>query len=444
MSKPDANVRPLYRSWFAVVAFVLGLLASAHGQQASGTLLASREFTLPLRSEVSLEIAARTPGASWATKGAEAAAVLIEVDGQYQQDVILFAGESRFVYQLMLGRLEPGKHRVTVRLNQARSAPGAQRAIVLSLHTIPLVGKPGRTADDLLALAHSPVLYQRPNTIDRFSDLPLLMYYEVIHPNDRETLIRYTIIFTNEDGGTPTAALMARWGRAADIEWAYEFRVIAGHIVEEHYQSVAHETKPFKGEHINGEHPVLSVASDNNNFSDQKLSNVRFALLPIPFDLRSATRERVMDANPWTYRIVAEELLREGKLKDEPADLNSISDPRNYIYVDLRATQTGSSIGVAATSAKQSTPSFSDLENSKLRIDRSGNFRTAIRMTSFESASSVSSLTVRCYSALHDCEHVEVTSVAVLDRNYKPQSFQITRLTPRTLKPGDSLTIALH
>src|SRR5262249_46093474 len=208
------------------------------------------------------------------------------------------------------------------------------------------------------------------------------------------------IIFTNEDGGTPTAALMARWGRAADIEWAYEFRAIAGRIVEERYQAVEHQTRPFQGERINGTHAVLAVPSDNNNFSDQTRSSVRFALLPIPADLRNATRETVMDANPWTYRSVAEELLREGKLKDEPADLNSISDPRNYLYVDLHATQTGTAIGVEAISTKQAGVSSSDLGQARLRIDRGGYFWNAIRLASFQTADSGSSLPVRFFCDL--------------------------------------------
>jgi len=168
-------------------------------------------------------------------------------------------------------------------------------------------------------------------------------------------------------------------------------------------------------------------------------------MLPIPADLRSTTRESVMDANPSTYRAVAEELLREGKLKDEPSDVNTISDPRNYLYVDLRASQNGSTISVNAASSKQSQPGLSDLGDTRLRIDRSGYFRTAIRLQSAESAASASSVTVRCYSAIgHDCHDVEVESVAVLDQNYKPRFFQISHLPPRTMAPNESLTIALH
>jgi hypothetical protein len=445
MLKPGGKNKCLSPSGAVLITLILGVLISVPGQGTSTSVLSSKEFSLAKESEVALEVEARSPGASWASKGAEAAALLIEVDGQYNQDLFLWAGDDAFLYRVTLGRLASGKHRVSVRLNQARSAPGAQRAIVLSLKAIPLSVNSQRAAEDLLALQHSPVLYQRANTIDRFSDLPLLMYYEILHPNEREALIRYTIIFTNEDGGTPTAALMARWGRAADIEWVYEFRAVTGEVVEERYQAVAHQNTSFKGEKINGLHPVLAVASDNNNFSDSARSAVRFAMWPIAADLRQASRETVMDANPTTYRAVAQELLREGKLSDEPANVNTISDPRNYLYVDLHANQNGTAIGVEVSSPKQSSPALSDLGDARLRIDRSGYFRTAIRLASAASAASASSITVHCYAAAeHECRDVEVRSVAALDENYKPHFFTLSPVPPRALKANESLKVALH
>jgi hypothetical protein len=407
--------------------------------------LAARDFTLVRETEVGLEIEARSPGASWATKGTEAAALLIEVDGQYNQDLLLWAGDSPFIYRVMLGRLPSGKHRVTAKWNQSRSAAGAEQATVLSLRTITLARDSNHTHDDALAQAYSPVLYQRANTIDRFSDLPILMYYEVFHLNEREAQIRYTTIFTNEDGGTPTAALMARWGRAADIEWVYEIRVRDGQIVEEKYQGVTHETKPFKGERMNGSHPLLAVASDNNNFSDQTRSPLRFALLPIAADLRDSTRESVMDAHPWSYRVVAEELRREGKLKLDPGDSNTISDPRNYLYVDLEATQKGTAISVEAVGGKEVNSSSSDLGDVKLRIDRSGFFRTAIRFGSGESAAAVSSVIVRCHSsATQSCEGVRVKSIAVLKQNYTPQNLTFRHVPAQRINANQTITITLR
>jgi hypothetical protein len=47
---------------------------------------------------------------------------------------------------------------------------------------------------------------------------------------------------------------------------------------------------------------------------------VRFAPRPLPFDLSHASREEVMDRHPWTYRVMAEEMLREEKITQSAAD----------------------------------------------------------------------------------------------------------------------------
>src|SRR6185295_15742734 len=133
--------------------------------------LATESFNLPGDAEVGLEIEARSPGASWIRKGAEASALLISVDGNYNQDLLLWAGEESFTYRVMLGRLSTGKHTVSVALNSPRSAAAARIAQVKSLR--PLLFASPRNAENAnveqLALAHTPFLYARANTIDRFT-----------------------------------------------------------------------------------------------------------------------------------------------------------------------------------------------------------------------------------------------------------------------------------
>ena len=58
--------------------------------------LATETFKLTEDMEVGLEINARSPGASWEREGAEAAALLISVDGVYNQDLLLWAGGELF------------------------------------------------------------------------------------------------------------------------------------------------------------------------------------------------------------------------------------------------------------------------------------------------------------------------------------------------------------
>ena len=52
------------------------------------------------------------------------------------------------------------------------------------------------------------------------SDMPLLTWYET-DETPRGRRIRYSVVFTNEDGGTPVDRLMATWGRTTDVEFVY-------------------------------------------------------------------------------------------------------------------------------------------------------------------------------------------------------------------------------
>ena len=406
--------------------------------------LAAEVFELPEDMEVGLEIEARSSGASWGRQGAEAAALLVSVDGNYNQDLLLWAGDESSLYRVMLGRLTKGKHTVSVALNLPRSSPGAQLAEVKSLRVLPLEAtrRSGGEQEDRLALTHSPVLYARANTIDRFTDIPLLVYYEILPTGDKDLIVRYTAVFTNEDGGTQTAALMARWGRATDIEWVYQFRARAGEIIEETYQGVEHKTKPFTGTRIDG-HPLLAVASDNNNFSDLACSAVRFAPLPIRARLERSTRESVMDLYPQTYRAMTEELSREHRISVTPADVNTIADPRDYLYIEATSEQQGAALAFDIKVNGQPGIFSSDMGDPRLRIDRSGSFRTAVRLPHGVSADAVESVTARCDATLQPaskrgCYHLIPLRVLTLDQSFVPRTLALPAQPESSLAPGET------
>lgn len=423
--------------------------------------LASVNVELKDDLEVALEIEARAPGASWERKGSEAAALVVTVDGAYSQDVLLWAGEEFYVYHVMLGRLPKGRHKVSVALNPARSAAGARRAEVKGLRAntpssaaassdskdadftlIPLsFAAPGREEQDF-ALAHAPVLYARPNTIDHFTDIPLLMYYEVLSEG-ADKVYRYTVVFTNEDGGTQTAALFARWGRGTDIEWVYEIRVRGGKVVAEIFQGVQHQTKNFQGQRTGGEHPLLAVASDNNNFSDLACSAVRFAPLPIPMRLEAATRESAMDLYPATYRAMTEELRREGRISDTPSDINTVADPREYLYVEAASEQSGAAVAFDVRLKGQAEVYRSDMGEPRLRIERSGYYRTGIRLPKGLTADSIESVTARCHphpstASGGTCGRLQLVRVLFLKPDFVPQALPLRKQPAATLAAGET------
>lgn len=407
----------------------------------SSTTLAVETIELKDDMEIAVMIEARSPGASWARKGSEAAALVVTVDGAYNQDVLLWAGDRFYEYQIMLGRLSKGRHTVSVALNEARSAATARRAEVKSLRRlVPLVSP--ELDDEQFALAHAPILYARANTFDHFTDIPLLMYYELLREG-AATLVRYTVVFTNEDGGTQTAALFARWGRGTDIEWVYEVRVLRGKVVAETFQGVRHETKNFNGQRTGGEHPLLAVASDNNNFSDLACSAVRFAPLPVRARLEAATRESVMDAYPATYRAMTEELQREGRISDTPSDINTIADPREYLYVEAASEQSGAAVAFDVKLKGSPEVFKSDMGAPPLRIERSGYYRTGIRLPKGSAPESIESVTARCHShpstaSGGTCGRLQLVRVLVLRPDFTTQALPFEKQPKAMLAAGET------
>jgi hypothetical protein len=304
--------------------------------------------------EGKLTFTASVPGTSWDRAGREAALLNVRVDGRWVGDVVTFAGAERFTYETGLGQLSRGRHKVTVTLDRRKSPPG----------TYARISRLRVSETPSLEARHAPILYGRdlPEIPGRYenvrTDVPLLAYHTTAASGGR-TAIEYTVIWSNEDGGTNTPALMARWGRTTDIEWIYRVTLAPDGSVESAvYQAPNHETLPFTGAH-EGDHPLLQTATANNNLlpvTDPRASSgYRFFLDSARTLPAGRAREAVMDANPWTYQVMAREAVREGRLEATPSpDTPEVSDQRNYLFAEVdkdttyaTAPPSGSWVGTA-------------------------------------------------------------------------------------------------
>lgn len=415
----------------------------------SAQTVSEKRFFVRFDGEAVLHLQAAAPGTSWGRKGSEAAVLTLYVDGRYNQDVTLFAGARSFTYRIVLGPLAKGSHSVRLDLNKNLSAPSATAVDVKALRFV-TVTQPNVRHD---AIASSPILHSRRDSIGKFSDVPLLMWYETKR-TAATTTIRYSIIFSNEDGGTQTDALMARWGRATDIEWLYEItRDRSGRVIAETYQGINHAVREFLGRKEGG-HPVLFVASDNNNFSDAGESRLRIALEPIPFNSTDKSREELMDRHPWTYRVMAEELSREGKIIElgppasalgaEPPAQRQIADPRRYFYIEARCEQRGTALGFRVKLKGDPDWHSSDLGQSRFRIDRAGYFRTAVRLPRRARLDEIERIVVRCdvvEPGDADCKLLAVHRLFLLDESFTPGPSLAIRMRPVNLEPGRSVDL---
>jgi len=333
---------------FAVVLFVF--LGSCKGREAKEYLGeitpgSAFEFVVSVPAdgdELVLSLNIATDSTSWDLEGRESVVLTVYIDEEYNQDMVLFSGKDRFDYGFITGPLTAGEHKVKLEYATEKSPAKDARVYIYSIYS------------DIVTqdyLKYSPVLYGRPDTVrdeplNSFSDAGLVMFVEE-SKRGADTVYTYSLIWSNEDGGTGVIPplLMAQYGRTTDIEWVYEIELAPDKsIVSETFQKVTHTTTNFTGQKL-GLHPLLVVQSNNNNMEQDVTNidikkNIRYALVPVYVsDLK--TREEVMDANPWIYRIANQEMERETILgapkMENPGDptTSELSDYRNYLFLEF-------------------------------------------------------------------------------------------------------------
>jgi len=370
------------------------LFASAHRPADAPT---TKTFTVTAPSEVVATITAGCSGCDWSADGREALILELRVDDVYSQHLALVRGEHPSPYRVLLGLVGRGTHRLTLSVDRARSAPHAGALQVTRVDTASYLA----STPEFEWLQHAPFLRARPGTVEQFSDFPLVMYaeHDVRGETGQTYRFQYTVIFTNEDGGTPTDRLMATWGRTTDIEFVYGLPADkpAGEI-----QAEGHKWIPFAGPR-RGTHPVLWVATLNNMVADHGPDEaITFAPAPEMVDLRQDSREKVMDLEPWMYAVTSAEMKREDRI-DSAAQAGSgkIPDPHRYATVEACGDVTDATlafdIGVRGTDGT-TTWYATDRGDPRFRIARGGCFRGGAPLPEGVTPAQVAALRIRAYT----------------------------------------------
>jgi hypothetical protein len=363
--------------WIRSLLVAAVAMTGAAGPASAGPVPVDQVFKASAAGEGVAVIHASCGPCDWGTEGREAAAVRVLVDGKYSQHVLLVRGAEDADYHVTLGRIGEGEHRLRIEADPANSAKQAGPASVSRVDIV-LITPAG---DDFIAQSMAPTLYARPNTVGRFTDVPVFMWWEVV-PAPQGRQFRYSVIFTNEDGGTATDRLMATWGRTTDVEFVYGVTLDrTGKIVAEEFQGPRHEVPHFRGRH-EGAHPLLWVSTDNNMVSESGPTEIRYAPAPQRFDLTNASREIVMDAHPWIFTVAAKEMGREKKLvEDAPAGSGRIPDLRRFVHVEACTDLENAAVAFSVHAADGSGVARwfdSDRGLPEFRIVRSGCFRGAV------------------------------------------------------------------
>jgi hypothetical protein len=376
--------------------------------------------SLPRSGEARLTLSAKAPGCDWGKAGAESAVVTVAVDSKHNQEIVLFGGEKTQNYTVSLGALDTGKHTVSVTFRPDLSPKGAKGVKVEKL----TVDTPSDgNSPDALAVKHAPMLYGRDD--NAASDVPLLLYYVVTEEGDKWHIV-YSLIWSNEDGGTGNdlGSLVARWGRSTDIEWVYDVLVskATGQVEQGVIQAAGHQTRPFAGS-FQGTHPLLRTSTTNNMVADTGTAALLFAPFPVNTSRRSnGTREAMMDAYPWCHAVAAKEMQREGKW-ETPGDPATIaaSDIRNYLHVDYEAHCTDGALLAVRVKLKDGKTYFSDHERKSDAVGRSGWVRTTVELPPGTKAEAITEVAfVRRDTVPSGTARIQNVSAFLLKDDYQP------------------------
>lgn len=306
-------------------------------------------FATAQTGEALLDLKAWSNGIDWGRKGAESAVLSVSVDGAYATDLVVLS-HAPVPRRLALGHLEAGAHELRLRLAEDRSSPTARKVKLTGIS----LSVAGAGDADLPALRHAPVLYGRSIPVanaegsgaaytgpfqNAVTDTPLLAWHEIGLAATGNRVLEYSVVWSNEDGGTNSPALMARWGRTTDIEWVYRVELdgadnpVPGTAF---YQGPDHVALPFDGT-FEGNHPLLQTCTSNNMVCDDLVgAAMRFFLATDATRPSHRAREVLMDQAPWTYPVMAAEMVREGRVEAPSSPATpQLGDQRSYLYVEV-------------------------------------------------------------------------------------------------------------
>lgn len=335
------------------------------------------------KSEITAAITMAAPGADWAQKGREGVLARLLVDGKARGHAWVFGEAAGEPVRVFLGQLPAGEHTLTLEPVKTESAPG------LSLEAGKVEFEEIAPADSRYdAVANAPVIVARADTAGRFSDAPMIAYYE-----RGEGTYRYTMVFSNEDGGTSTRDLMARWGRTTDIEFVYEVNPATKATL---IQAKGHKEIPYTGSY-EGRHPTLEVVTTNNMVAPgEAAGKLDFRLLPEKLEL-TGSREVFMDKHDWTYAVSSKELVREGKLrKFGEVREETISDPRSYLVAELNTVPDNSGVQIVVKLRGGETRYGSARGMPENYITRPGWLRIAVELPPGTAMRDISELMLDC------------------------------------------------
>ena len=365
-----------------------------------------------------LALALAAPGTSWGPGNAAAVVADVTVTDTTTstvlptRQVVLYRGAATFTYTCGLGAIAADHtFSVTVaaepdvRLGGLSQLPGKSgpSGKVVQQARIVVADAALLSLDDTsplgLADKYAPVIYGR--TTSALHDTPLLLDATTTPRDGGGVALDYTAIFSHEDAGTayvPSLEL-TRWGRLTDIETLVHLEVASdGSVTSGTYfwggvprtgyadsagalQEVSRPLSLSTARQWMGTHPVIRVATGNNDAVAGSTSPFRFSLPVVAGPAPGATRESVMDAHPFTYAVMAQEAARWYANLDDTPTSPQMGDVSQYAVVDLATSVTsGTPLTGLAVEVEVSGAWFAADQGWAFPLVGSGHLRTTVKL----------------------------------------------------------------
>ena len=158
------------------------------------------------------------------------------------------------------------------------------------------------------------------------------------------------------------------------------------------------------------------------------------------FPLVAVSREAVVDAHPWLYELMSQELAREGKIvAGAPPRLGTIPDPRRYVFFEGCSELAGQALTVAVRVG--TVWLSSDREVADYRIVRDGCHRGAIPLPEASTIADVRAIRVQVFTREGKANAAPATltrinTVFALDHRFVPGVSIVSWRGTAPLLPG--------
>ena len=406
-------VRP--KTLIATVArlavLLLCLLSGARGMRAGDPN--PIQFQLPSKAEIVLDLQMTAYGSHWARPGSEAPCARLTTDGALVQNVLLWAGTNTHVYRVFLGALDPGWHKVIIERDKACSA-GFTR-FELASHGIRTL-LPGDADYDLVA--NAPILYPEPESLAKFSAVPLLVFATRTRRGD-STVLQYNAVYSGQNAPLPSQ-LMATRGHTLGLQPLCEVTLGGG----------------------------SKSAGSGHQGIGSFATGVRFQMVPFEIDPGIGPDEQALDGNPRVYETAAFELHREGRIRwGGESDAEAIADPRDYLVVEAKVSLTDAALQSQIRLRGRPGRVYSSLGLPENCIRRSGWVRMGLETPQGLRMEEVVELDFDCAPLPGKingvCVVEEVGKVFFLDSQYKPLPSLLAHPPPRPLRIAAGQTAAI-